>query len=439
MTKSERQFALEVVWKQSFIAFVTIVWCICSQAQSPSEGRQCGLGADSAIHEILRFAQAKNLRVRALWDKEQEAKEDLESAGAQAAINPISVDFEGSRYRVSTPDDSTGISDRMLSLTSDLSPWRYKTRDKRLAALKNVKQLAVVTQQTTHARAVLDEVVGLLQHRELERILLERQQVLDKKLDYYATLRKSGQKVSREILLVEEKILENKNKITATRVKSSSSALKINLTIDNLILIPDFSLNKIQEDLRISCAVTDSISVMLASAQKKYIEALQAEQDAADLPRISFFSNYEYTKYASQPAGSKTLTSGIKVNVNLYSGGQSTFEVEERLRALDAVNRKLETAVNDTQLSILSWDQTLSIYTENLAALSSKRQFTLDFMVEILERSTLGDDVFLDLIDTSLQLSSTNEAILNARTQLIKVGLSVVADFMALSTSSEAH
>ena len=439
MSKNERRFALKLVWKKSCLAFVTFVWCICSQAQSLLEGGQCGLHADSPVYEILRFAQEKNLKVRALWDREQEAKEDLESAGEQTTIKPISIDFEVSRYRVSTPDDSTGVSDRTLSITSDLSPWRYNTRDQRLATLKTVKQLTVVIQQTMHARAVLDEVVGLLQYRELELILVERQQVLDKKLDYYATLRKSGQKVSKEILAVEEKILENKNKIAATKVKMNSSSLKINLTIDNLSLVPYFSLTKVQEDLKISCDVTNSISVRLASAQKKYIQALQAEQDAADLPRISLFSNYEYTKYTSQPAGSNTLTSGIKVNFNFYSGGQSTFEVGERLRALDAVNRKLETAVNDAQLSILSWDQTFVIYTENLVALSSKRQSTLDYMVEIAERSKLGDDVFLDLVDTSLQLSSTKEAILNTRTQLIKVGLSVVSDFVELPISSIAY
>jgi hypothetical protein len=358
-----------------FLFSISFVASTCLAASDEVAKYGCSLGSVEPLAALAKDARVLDLKSRDMSDSVANARGAVVSSIAAKKVIPVRID--ATRTDSGTTNHLEGATLHTtadtVEMSADLSLWSIYAKNNRLDADERIKMAELENEKAVHLKIVLTEIIEIIKSISFEKIFNERKDIYEKQLDYYKIQEESGQKVSRETLDINQKSLDNIDKISALKVKKISSALKINLPIDKIEYFSGrnslFNVGKSE----FVCSPEDSMRYKIALTEKDFLDTILKEEKYGQYPKLNVFNNYKTTKNAGDESLVKSSTYGVRLSFNLYNGGADAFAIAERVRKIDEVSRRVESEFAKAQLNLTQWQSTKKIYEDSIKTLNIKQ------------------------------------------------------------------
>jgi hypothetical protein len=415
-----------------FLFSISFVASTCLAASDEVAKYGCSLGSVEPLAALAKDARVLDLKSRDMSDSVANARGAVVSSIAAKKVIPVRID--ATRTDSGTTNHLEGATLHTtadtVEMSADLSLWSIYAKNNRLDADERIKMAELENEKAVHLKIVLTEIIEIIKSISFEKIFNERKDIYEKQLDYYKIQKESGQKVSRETLDISQKSLDNIDKISALKVKKISSALKINLPIEKIEYFNGRNALFNAGKSEFVCSPEDSIRYKIALTEKNFLDTILKEEKYGQYPKLNVFNNYKTTKNAGDESLVNSSTYGVRLSFNLYNGGADAFAIAERVRKIDEVSRKVESEFAKAQLNLMQWQSTKKIYEDSIKTLNIKQSSIYEKIGELSERFKLGDSVFLELSDATLELISVRENIIATEAELLLNSLDVLSAFL---------
>ncbi|WP_318451890.1 outer membrane channel protein TolC [Photobacterium leiognathi] len=156
--------------------------------------------------------------------------------------------------------------------------------------------------------------------------------------------------------------------------------------------------------------------------------------DSGHLPTLSFESGYSYDKTAMPAVDEGTLTAGIKMNLPVYTGGNTTSQVKQAQYSYVAASEELEGQYRTVVKNVRNYYNNINA---QIGAIHAYQQSVISAK-SALEATEAGFDVgtrtIVDVLDSTRRLYQANSQLANARYDYILAQLQLK---QAVGTLSE--
>ena len=419
-----------VTLSRLIVSFPLVLLLLASQARADDQ-HSCTLKSIEPLSNLASQASNLGLRVRELSDAVLSADAQILSSIEESEILPFRVDASTKEFKTRDNTNGTNLrsSEDSVEMTADVAPWAIIARSDRFRVDGILKRKILQLEKAKHTKSVISEMIQIAKSISLENNLKDRKLIYEKQVDYFETLKVAGEKVSNELLKLNEKILDANDKLAALKVQQISSSLRINLQPNNVKSIGNSNAIYFFEKMNFICFPRDSIKYKIALLEKNYVQQLMKGEKYNQWPSVNIFNNYSRAKKKSTEVLTDNQTYGIKLSINLYNGGRDVYSIHESARKLEEIDRKIESELARSELNLTQWESTRRIYLASLVTLNTKLKSINEKIMELSEREKLGDSIFIELTDATLEASSVSENLISVQAELLTTAVSVLADF----------
>jgi len=263
---------------------------------------------------------------------------------------------------------------------------------------------------------VLVSLVNLSQTKSLLEILKSRDILLSQKVEFYSLKKKLGENVSPQLLETRKAQVENINKINSAEVKVSNLISKLEISYSYYDL-----LEKLDPYADLKTEFNCNHALKSYSKSLKSIELLRrqlAESRFDKLPKVNAFVKESKNKnnigfYENE------VKYGVEITLPLYQGGKGFKEsrnIKRRIKnkEFEIVKLQEEGARFHKQRKEIEFVliNSLDIITDTL---NEKKQL----IEELAERIVLGQSLFVEMSDATLEVNLLEETRLNIVSQFM--------------------
>ena len=260
--------------------------------------------------------------------------------------------------------------------------------------------------------AALNDIV---ESQMLDQILLERRDLVERKIEYYDSLSYFGDLKSEEISISQTEFIELNDKILANEIKRNEKLFFLGL--DDLegfnsnpedMIIPDsFDDNCIYQPENI-------LQIELA------LTALNTTLELKNLSRrISFSASVSINQSRANQNYINEIKTGISISLPIFDGGIVNAERQEIMRKLAVENARLRNAKKIAAAEVTQRQNTERVLTSSLRSLSNKASNDLARFNELQKRLKMGESVFIEKSNKRKEYLETVEAFLRLKYDMV--------------------
>ncbi|GAD29702.1 outer membrane channel protein TolC [Photobacterium leiognathi] len=187
-------------------------------------------------------------------------------------------------------------------------------------------------------------------------------------------------------------------------------------------------------DSLVKTAQTENLTLLASRIGQDVARDKISLADSGHLPTLSFESGYSYDKTAIPAVDEGTLTAGIKMNLPVYTGGNTTSQVKQAQYSYVAASEELEGQYRTVVKNVRNYYNNINA---QIGAIHAYQQSVISAK-SALEATEAGFDVgtrtIVDVLDSTRRLYQANSQLANARYDYILAQLQLK---QAVGTLSE--
>ncbi|WP_318437237.1 outer membrane channel protein TolC [Photobacterium leiognathi] len=187
-------------------------------------------------------------------------------------------------------------------------------------------------------------------------------------------------------------------------------------------------------DSLVKTAQTENLTLLASRIGQDVARDKISLADSGHLPTLSFESGYSYDKTAMPAVDEGTLTAGIKMNLPVYTGGNTTSQVKQAQYGYVAASEELEGQYRTVVKNVRNYYNNINA---QIGAIHAYQQSVISAK-SALEATEAGFDVgtrtIVDVLDSTRRLYQANSQLANARYDYILAQLQLK---QAVGTLSE--
>ncbi|WP_305464243.1 outer membrane channel protein TolC [Photobacterium leiognathi] len=168
-------------------------------------------------------------------------------------------------------------------------------------------------------------------------------------------------------------------------------------------------------DSLVKTAQTENLTLLASRIGQDVARDKISLADSGHLPTLSFESGYSYDKTAMPAVDEGTLTAGIKMNLPVYTGGNTTSQVKQAQYSYVAASEELEGQYRTVVKNVRNYYNNINA---QIGAIHAYQQSVISAK-SALEATEAGFDVgtrtIVDVLDSTRRLYQANSQLANAR------------------------
>ncbi|WP_419238086.1 outer membrane channel protein TolC [Photobacterium leiognathi subsp. mandapamensis] len=186
-------------------------------------------------------------------------------------------------------------------------------------------------------------------------------------------------------------------------------------------------------DSLVKTAQTENLTLLASRIGQDVARDKISLADSGHLPTLSFESGYSYDKTAMPAVDEGTLTAGIKMNLPVYTGGNTTSQVKQAQYSYVAASEELEGQYRTVVKNVRNYYNNINA---QIGAIHAYQQSVISAK-SALEATEAGFDVgtrtIVDVLDSTRRLYQANSQLANARYDYILAQLQLKQSVGTLS------
>lgn len=260
--------------------------------------------------------------------------------------------------------------------------------------------------------AALNDIV---ESQMLDQILLERRDLVERKIEYYNSLSYFGDLKSEEISMSQTEFIELNDKILANEIKRNEKLFFLGL--DDLE-----GFNSSPEDMITPDSFNDNCTYQPENILQLEL-ALIALNITLELKNLSRRTSFSASVSLNQSRANQNyineIKTGISISIPIFDGGIVNAERHEIMRKLAVENARLRNAKKVASSEVTQRQNTERVLTSSLRSLANKASNDLARFNELQKRLKMGESVFIEKSNKRKEYLETVEAFLRLKYDMI--------------------
>lgn len=332
---------------------------------------------------------------------------------------PLTVDFNQkvtNSAALNSPlsKNQTDVSE--LTVSYDLNILSRRTQQKLIKNQIQTISSEIRSLKNRHFAEKVNAINDVVESQILDKILLERQMLVDKKIQYYKSLRDFGELNSEEISLAQSEFIELNDKILANKIKRNERLFflgvdKVSTDLDTVMF------------MSLPTKLTDNCSYQTESVKQieLAVAALETNLEIKDIDhQINLLASASISHSRVRGVYTDELSAGISISIPLYDGGVIDAERNEIIDKISIEKRRLHYA-KATELSELAQRKnTEEVIIASLESLLKKASSDLSRYHELEKRLEMGESVFIEKSNKRKEYLETLEAFLRLKYDMME-------------------
>lgn len=263
---------------------------------------------------------------------------------------------------------------------------------------------------------VIISLIELSKTKSLIKLLEIRENLLTQKVEYFSLRKELGENVSQQLLETRKSRVENLNKISSANVKVSNLISKLEISYkdyDEVLPLPTY-LN-VEKNFKCSAHLNSYTEA------KKSLDLLNVELTDKNLdfgPKINAFIKETENKNNIGYFDNE-IKYGVEISFPLFEGGR---KIRQRQNILERIENK-EYEVKKLQKESMRINKQRTeieyVLSNSLEIISNTLEEKKSLLIELSERMQLGQSLFVEVSDASLEENLLEESGLNLVAQFI--------------------
>ena len=263
---------------------------------------------------------------------------------------------------------------------------------------------------------VIISLIELSKTKSLIKLLEIRENLLTQKVEYFTLRKELGENVSQQLLETRKSRVENLNKISSANVKVSNLISKLEISYkdyDEVLPLPTY----LNVEKNFKC----SAHLVSYTEAKKSLELLNVELTDKNLdfgPKINAFIKETENKNNIGYFDNE-IKYGVEISFPLLEGGR---KIRQRQNILERIENKEYEIKKLKKESVRINKQRAEIeyvLSNSLGIISNTLEEKKSLLIELSERMQLGQSLFVEVSDASLEENLLEESGLNLVAQFI--------------------
>lgn len=263
---------------------------------------------------------------------------------------------------------------------------------------------------------VIISLIELSKTKSLIKLLEIRENLLTQKVEYFSLRKELGENVSQQLLETRKSRVENLNKISSANVKVSNLISKLEISYkdyDEVFPLPTY-LN-VEKNFKCSAHLNSYTEA------KKSLDLLNVELTDKNLdfgPKINAFIKETENKNNIGYFDNE-IKYGVEISFPLFEGGR---KIRQRQNILERIENK-EYEVKKLQKESVRINKQRAeieyVLSNSLGIISNTLEEKKSLLIELSERMQLGQSLFVEVSDASLEENILEESGLNLVAQFL--------------------
>ena len=263
---------------------------------------------------------------------------------------------------------------------------------------------------------VIISLIELSKTKSLIKLLEIRENLLTQKVEYFSLRKELGENVSQQLLETRKSRVENLNKISSANVKVSNLISKLEITYkdyDQVLPLPTY-LN-VEKNFKCSAHLNSYTEA------KKSLDLLNVELTDKNLdfgPKINAFIKETENKNNIGYFDNE-IKYGVEISFPLFEGGR---KIRQRQNILERIENK-EYEIKKLQKESVRINKQRAeieyVLSNSLGIISNTLEEKKSLLIELSERMQLGQSLFVEVSDASLEENILEESGLNLVAQFL--------------------
>ncbi len=263
---------------------------------------------------------------------------------------------------------------------------------------------------------VIISLIELSKTKSLIKLLEIRENLLTQKVEYFTLRKELGENVSQQLLETRKSRVENLNKISSANVKVSNLISKLEISYkdyDEVLPLPTY----LNVEKNFKC----SAHLVSYTEAKKSLELLNVELTDKNLdfgPKINAFIKETENKNNIGYFDNE-IKYGVEISFPLFEGGR---KIRQRQNILERIENKEYEIKKLKKESVRINKQRAEIeyvLSNSLGIISNTLEEKKSLLIELSERMQLGQSLFVEVSDASLEENLLEESGLNLVAQFL--------------------
>lgn len=367
--------------------------------------------------EAVNLARSTSIERHILELSEREVERD--ALVQKLHITPLGVNFNQSitnTAELAHPLSKNQSETSELALSYNLNTL---SRNAQQSLIKNRIQAIsseIRSLKNKHFAEKVNAVNDVVESEALDQTLLERLALVEKKIEYYKSLRAFGELNSEEISSAQTEFIELNDKILANKIKRNERLFF--LGIDKVDTgAKDLLSMSLPTKLSANCSYqTESVKQIELA-----IGALETNLQLKNLAhRVDVSASASVSQTRTRQNYSDELRAGLSISVPLYDGGVVDAEKNEVIQKISIENKRLRDAKTIEASELTQRKNTEEVIIASLNSLSKKASNDLSRYYELQKRLDMGESVYIEKSNKRKEYLETLEAFLRLKYDMVE-------------------
>ncbi len=382
--------------------------------------KNCNLYRFVYFSNLLETSAFLNANISKNSFKINDLKADLNREIGNKNNLPIDISITSQIYKT---DSNTFNSQRLsknevneLTGKIGIDLWNELSRRR----VSNYKQSLIShdisSMKSSNDAEIIISLIELSKTKSLIKLLEIRENLLTKKVEYFSLRKELGENVSQQLLETRKSRVENLNKISSANVKVSNliSKLEISYTdYDGILPLPIY----LDVEKNFQC----SAQLNSYTKAKKSLELLNVEltDKTLDLgPKINAFVKETENKNNIGYFDNE-IKYGVEISFPLFEGGRKIRQRQNILERIDNKEYEVKKLQKESMRINKQRTEIEFVLSNSLEIISNTLEEKKSLLIELSERMLLGQSLFVEVSDASLEENILEESGLNLVAQFL--------------------
>ena len=348
----------------------------------------------------------------------EELKIERDALVQKLDIAPVTASLD---YQVSNTSSLTNPLSKYKSEASGIS-FKYDlhkiSKEAKQTLIRNNIDVISSKMRSLRGKHAAEKIVAvndIVESQILDKILIERLSLVEKKIEYYKSLSFFGELKSEEISLAQTEFIEIRDKLLANKIKRNEKLFFLGLDKVNLD-IPNSANSDTPNAIESGCTYKTESVIQIELA----IAALETNLDLKHLiHRTSVSASISVNQHRVNHDFRDEVQAGLSISVPILDGGVTGVEKNEITQKIYLEKNRLRNAKKIEMSEVELRRNTEKVLISSLQSLSKKASVDLARYQELQERLKMGESVFIEKSNKRKEYLETMEAFLRLRYDII--------------------
>lgn len=378
---------------------------------------------------LLRFNYFTNLLETSAYFKSNISKNSFRINDLKADLNreignknnlPIDISITSQIYKT----DSNTFNSQRLSQNEvneitgkiGLDLWNELSRRRVSKYKQTLISHDISSLKSSNDAEVIVSLIELSKTKSLLKLLDIRENLLTKKVEYFSLRKELGENVSQQLLETRKSRVENLNKISSANVKVSNLISKLEISYSDYDEVLPLSIH-LNVEKNYQCLS----KLNTYEKAKKSLNLLNVELTGKNLdfgPKINAFVKETENKNNIGYFDNE-VRYGVEISFPLFEGGRKIRQRQNIIQRID--NKQYEVKKLQDEGKRINKQRTEIEYvlSNSLEIISNTLEEKKSLLIELSERMLLGQSLFVEVSDASLEANILEESGLNLVAQFL--------------------